>query len=110
MSAMTSRFERDADRLNVVLGGELIGGQDALAFGQALREKIEEIAEPIAHVSIDVQGVKFVNSSGLGMLLAARQAVHDIGADLVISHPGEQLRQLLSITKLTDFLGVEPKR
>ena len=101
---MTSTFHSSPGKLTISLSGDLIGGADALKFSVDLRaeltEKIFELIEA------DASGVGFVNSSGLGMLIAARQAAQEHGAAFVLKSPGEQLRQLLAITKLTDILGV----
>jgi anti-sigma B factor antagonist len=101
---MTSTFQTSPGKLTIALSGDLIGGADALKFSvdlrAALTEKIFEIIEA------DASGVGFVNSSGLGMLIAARQSAQEHGAAFALKSPGNQLRQLLAITKLTEILGV----
>ncbi len=101
---MKSILERDGSVLKFALSGDLTGGADAMQFATLLREAIA--TGGATELMLDVAGVGFVNSSGLGMLLAARQTAVDHGAKLVLLHPGEQLRGLLSITKLSDILGV----
>jgi len=101
---MTSTFQTFPGKLTIVFSGDLIGGADALKFSvdlrNALTDKIFELIEA------DASSVGFVNSSGLGMLIAARQAAQEHGAAFTLKSPGSQLRQLLSITKLTEILGV----
>ena len=100
---MNATFESTADTLSVTLTGDLIGGADAMQFAVSLREALAPAK--VAHVSVDAGGVGFVNSSGLGMLIAARQTVLEHGADFHLNNPAEQLKSLLSITRLTDLLG-----
>jgi anti-sigma B factor antagonist len=101
---MTTSFQPSPGKLMIALSGDLIGGADALKFSvdlrAALTDKIFELIEA------DVSNVGFVNSSGLGMLIAARQSAQEHGASFTLKSPGDQLRQLLAITKLTEILGV----
>jgi anti-anti-sigma factor len=53
-----------------------------------------------------MQEVGFVDSSGLGMLLGAREAALAKGATMSLNNPNNQLQQLLDITKLSEILGV----
>jgi anti-sigma B factor antagonist len=101
---MDSTFERRQDSLIVTLSGDLIGGADAMQFAVHLREAMTGNAA--AHLQLDVSEVGFVNSSGLGMLIAARQTALEHNADFAVHNPGAQLRSLLSVTKLSEILGV----
>lgn len=102
---MLVSFQPQDSTLNVKLEGDLIGGADAMTFSQSLKEAIAGGGE-LQEVVLDVSTVGFVNSSGLGMLLSARQAATEAGATLKVKKPGEQLRSLLELTKLSDLLGV----
>ena len=101
---MVSNFQHNGETLEARLEGDLIGGADSLSFAKSLREALA--AQAVKLVVINVREVDFVNSSGLGMLLAARQTAQESGATLQVTEPGEQLRSLLDITKLSDILGV----
>ncbi len=108
---MTSSFDTTPGKLQINLTGDLIGGADAMKFSVDLRESLAN--NPLLFkegagggiVEIDAGSVGFVNSSGLGMLIAARQAAQEHGAEFRLHAPGEQLKHLLEVTKLTEILG-----
>jgi anti-sigma B factor antagonist len=107
---MTSSFEPSSGKLRITLTGDLIGGADAMKFAVDLRETLNPLLSKEegaggGRVEVDAKGVGFVNSSGLGMLIAARQAAQEHGAEFRLNGAGEQLRHLLEITKLTEILG-----
>ena len=104
---MQATFERKSGELSVTLQGDLIGGADAMSFSQSLKEWLTKASDAkLEGIAINVAGVGFVNSSGLGMLLGARQSATDMQAKFRIEAPQAQLKHLLSITKLSDLLGV----
>lgn len=104
---MVSTFEQQGPVLHVRLEGDLIGGADALTFNKSFRDALQT-TDQLRQVVVNVRDVNFVNSSGLGMLLAARQSVAEAGATLRLDEPGDQLKSLLEITKLTEILGAGP--
>ena len=101
--AMQSTFQGSNSSLHVALNGDLIGGADAMQFGVSLREALA--GKSYKSVTLDGSKVGFVNSSGLGMLIAARQAAQEHGAEFRLENAGEQLKNLLTITKLSELLG-----
>jgi len=103
---MQATFEHAPSTLFVTLVGDLVGGPDAMSFSQSLREAIGGTPDSLKSVNVDTASVGFVNSSGLGMLLAARQAAKDAGANLSVLNPPKQLLLLLEVTRLTEILGV----
>ena len=100
---MTSSFEPSLGNLRITLSGDLIGGADAMKFAVDLREQLAETQ--FKRIEVDAASAGFVNSSGLGMLIAARQAALEHGAEFRLNAPGDQLKHLLNVTKLTEILG-----
>lgn len=89
----------------VTLSGDLTGGAEAMRFAKLIREAITT-ASALTTVVIDMKEVGFVDSSGLGMLLGAREAAESVGAKLALESPNAQFTHLLELTKLTEVLGV----
>ena len=104
---MTSTFTpatgASQDTLRVTLAGDLIGGSEAMQFAVDLREALA--GRKFAAIEVDASQVGFVNSSGLGMLIAARQSALEHGAEFRMTGAGAQLKSLLTVTKLTDIMG-----
>lgn len=101
---MTSSFQTTPGYLRISISGDMIGGADAIKFSVELRDKLA--SDTFQKVDTDASEVGFVNSSGLGMLIAARQAALEHGAEFHLHGAGSQLKHLLEVTKLTDILGV----
>lgn len=102
---MNSNITKEGALLRVDLNGDLTGGAEAMKFAKLIREEITA-AGAISNVIINMHSVGFVDSSGLGMLLGAREAAHSVGASLAIEEPSAQFKNLLELTKLSDVLGV----
>lgn len=55
---------------------------------------------------VDMAQLKFINSSGLGMLLTCLLKARKNRGDLVLANVPEQVSNLLSITKLTSVFSI----
>jgi anti-sigma B factor antagonist len=88
----------DSDGVLVVtLDGDAMGGPD----GSALLDRLHALRqEGRRNVVADLGGLRGMNSSGLGMLIAALSSVRNGGGDLRLARVGDRVRQLLVITKL----------
>jgi len=75
-----------------------------------LREAMVELLagrnEPFV-VNLDVSGLDFIDSSGLGVLIAVLKRLHHIGGDLVLRAPSRSLGRLLELTSLDKVFTVE---
>jgi anti-sigma B factor antagonist len=57
-------------------------------------------------ITVDLTYVTFMDSMGIGMLVAGYQAAHDLGARFVLRNPSDFVHRQLSITGLTDLFGL----
>ena len=57
---------------------------------------------------VDLADVSFMDSSGLRVLVVARNALDDRGAEMVIAGDNDQLRRLFDISGLTSVFTFEP--
>ena len=85
---------------NVVLieiSGELMGGKEAEDFKSVLFELINN--EKL-NIVVDLQRATWMNSSGLGMLVAGLTSMRSSGGDLRLANLSERIRQPFEITRL----------
>jgi anti-sigma B factor antagonist len=89
-----------SERYNSVIiefKGNVMGGPDAVSLNEQLHELIENEK---TNVVVNLEKVKFMNSSGLGMLIGALTTMRKAGGDLRIANATDKIESLLIITKL----------
>ena len=70
-----------------------------------LREVISStVADGQSRVAIDLTGVEFMDSSGLGALISGLKTARQAGGDLRIAEPNEQVKLVLHLTNLDRIL------
>jgi anti-sigma B factor antagonist len=99
------RSERDGDVVTLVAAGEI----DASTSGELDASIVLALADDaVTGLRIDLADVRFLDSSGLGVLLAGHRAVTDRGGDFVLAHPSGSVLRVLEITRVGDALTIEP--
>ena len=96
---------REVDGVSVVtLCGRIVfGGEE----NSALREKMANlIAEGKKRIVLDMENVDYIDSSGLGTLVAAHMNAKNQGASLRLCHLGQKFSEVLQLTKLTTVFQV----
>jgi anti-sigma B factor antagonist len=95
---------REVDGVCVVaLDGRIVLGEES----NALRQKLKSlIAEGKKKIVLNMKDIKYIDSSGLGMLVAAHVSAKTQGASLCLSHLGRNFQELLQITKLLTVFDV----
>ncbi len=79
------------------LKGNVMGGDDTKEFNETLHKLIDQGKTRIV---IDLGGVKFMNSSGLGMLIGGLTTMKKAEGHLKLANVTEKIESLLIITKL----------
>ncbi|HEX5692195.1 MAG TPA: STAS domain-containing protein [Roseiflexaceae bacterium] len=80
-------------------------GRLDLLTAPAIKKQISTaIADGYMHLLIDLAGVTFMDSSGLGVLLGSLKAARLAGGDLKIARATEQARVILELTTLNRIL------
>lgn len=77
--------------------GKIMGGSDSTLLHEKLHEHIEN---GVKHVVIDLSGVDWVNSTGLGILIAGLSTMKSNNGRLKLANVTEKIKSLLTITKL----------
>ncbi len=81
----------------IELKGNVMGGPEAQEFSDLLHKLLEENKK---NVIIDLAETKFMNSSGLGMLISGYTTVKNGGGTMKLTNATEKIESLLVITKL----------
>jgi anti-sigma B factor antagonist len=95
---MTIKEKMFGDVAVLTLRGNLRGEPETLE----LREKVNSlIEEGFTKVVIDMKGVRWVSSTGLGTLIATLTTLRNNGGDLRLANITENVESLFVITQLT---------
>ncbi|WP_130485827.1 STAS domain-containing protein [Microcella putealis] len=83
---------RPAGRLNMVAA-------------PAVREAVNSIVDSgRSRIAVDLSGVDFIDSSGLGALISGLKSTRQAGGDLRIAGANDQVKLVLSLTNLERVL------
>src|SRR5579871_5013975 len=95
---------REVDGVTVVaLDGRIILVEES----NALREKVKEmLAAGKKKIVLNMNNVTFIDSAGLGALVAAHHSAISQGAALKLCHLGAKFQEVLQITKLLTVFDV----
>jgi anti-sigma B factor antagonist len=81
-------------------------GKLNLVAAPPLKSRIDELVrEGRPRVVVDLAGVDFVDSSGLGALIGGLKSARQAGGDVRIAAAGEQVRAVLKLTNLDRILS-----
>jgi len=95
---------REVDGVSVVaLDGRIVLGEES----NALREKVKGlITSGKQKIVLNMDNVTFIDSAGLGTLVAAHHSAKSQGAGLRLCHLGSKFQEVLQITKLMTVFDV----
>jgi anti-sigma B factor antagonist len=82
----------------ITLQGNLMGGPDAASLNSQLHELLGAGRK---YVVLELAGVEFMNSSGLGMLIGGASTMKNAGGKLVLANAPERILDLIKLTKLS---------
>lgn len=95
-------------------GDVTIGGGRLGTFLDARGQPLDDVGSEIrrlldgghAKVLLDLAAVRFIDSAGLGELIALKKRALEIGGDLKILRPSARALELLQMVRLTDIFDV----
>jgi anti-sigma B factor antagonist len=97
------------DRNGVVvfdLEGELRGGPvDDAAFKGGVQQAVEEGAR---HVLLNLSGLKWINSTGLGFIVAVYHTMREVDGDLKMCEANERIAHIFTTTRFDKVIGIYP--
>ena len=95
---------REVDGVTVAaLDGRIVLGEES----NALREKVKSlVASGKKKIVLNMDNITFIDSAGLGTLVAAHHSAKAQGASLKLCHLGTKFQEVLQITKLMTIFDV----
>jgi anti-sigma B factor antagonist len=95
---------REVDGVSVIaMDGRIVLGEES----NALRENLKTlVTEGKKKVVLNMDNITFIDSAGLGTLVAAHHSAKNQGASLRLCHLGTKFQEVLQITKLMTIFEV----
>jgi len=87
----------------IELKGDLVGGVDAQLFRDKLYQLIKDGKK---NVVVDMTDVKFMNSSGIGILISGYTTLKNAVGELKLAHISDKVKGILSITMLNKVFDI----
>jgi len=100
---MNYKHTTAGDQLRLVFNGDLIGENN----GPELVELVNDsLAKGMKYCLIDISDVRYINSSGIGVLITLLTKFRNKGGELFLIKPSEHVQKLLIITKLQAIFNI----
>lgn len=93
--SVKERFEDDI--AIIAVSGNLMGGPETAAVHEKVREVVGKSYKKLV---IDLSGVKWINSSGLGALMGSMTTMKNADGEMKLANVSERILSLFMITKL----------
>ena len=68
--------------------------------------QLEPLLDQVTEVHLDFQGIDYVSSAGLRVLLAVLQTMEDRNGTLELNHVNDNVRDIFDITGFLDILTI----
>lgn len=99
------KFEQEIRNNTFVvrLAGDLIGEQTGTNLLDAVNSAIQE---KVLTCIIDISQLRYINSSGIGVLITVLTKFRNKGGEVYLMKPSENVQKLLVITKLNAIFQI----
>jgi anti-sigma B factor antagonist len=100
---LTYNLEKDKKAYFLHVKGDLIGDE----VGPKLVEFVSDaVNEKIKFFVVDLSQVRYISSSGIGLLITMLTKMRNVGGEVYLTSPSEHVKKLLIITKLNNIFTV----
>lgn len=100
---MQAQFEDQSSAAIVPLSGRL-----TFAENNSFRTVVEGLEKDGRdHVVLDLAGLEFIDSAGMGLLLVARDLMRARGGSVTLANAGGQVARMLTLAKFGDFFTLD---
>lgn len=94
-----------SDFILLELQGELLDAFTAIEMLEKINELLNE-EKQTKNIIIDLHGLNFINSTGLGVLIKVLTKARNTGGEVIITRVEKRVKDLLVITKLNSVFKV----
>jgi len=97
---------READGITILdISGEMYGGPDNMELVNTVTELAKDKKLDLL---VNLSKVKWISSTGLGILVSARSRFSKEGGVIKLCHPNERVLGILQVTRLNLIFDVYP--
>lgn len=100
---MTFEKELTKDHLIVRLAGDLIGEDNGASLLEIASNAIQD---QVLTCVIDISKLRYINSSGIGVLITILTKFRNKGGEVYLMKPSDNVQKLLVITKLNAIFQI----
>jgi anti-sigma B factor antagonist len=100
---MNFKHEVKNQKLIIRLSGDLIGEDNGAAVVEVVTNAIQE---QVRTCIIDISELRYINSSGIGVLITILTKFRNKGGEVYLMKPSENVQKLLVITKLNAIFQI----
>ncbi len=100
---MDYTYEIEDHILILNLKGDLIGENNGPELVKIANDSIHD---KVTHCAVDLSEVRYMNSSGIGVLITLLTKFRNHEGEMVLIKPSESIEKLLLITKLNKIFSV----
>ena len=79
------------------LSGNIVGGPESITVNQTLSNLIDDKK---VNVILDLSGIDFMNSSGLGVIIHSANQLKQNSGSLKLANVSDKIKHIMKITKL----------
>lgn len=98
---LTLEVEQNGDKATIRCQGRLVSG-----VGQILYNQVCQLLPHTRHLILDLSGLEFMDSMGLGTLVRIYVSTKSAGCKLELIHLGKRIRELLGVAGLLNVFSV----
>lgn len=95
--------EIKSNTLVLRIAGDLIGEDSGTRLVEAVSEAV---SHKVMTCIIDISGLRYINSSGIGVLITILTKFRNKGGEVYLMKPSKSVKRLLVITKLNAIFQV----
>lgn len=100
---MNFSFKTENAIMIIEFSGDLIGEENGPEIIEAVNN---EIMNDVKHCAVNISDVRYINSSGIGVLITILTKFRNKDGEVVLINPSDHVKKLLVITKLNAIFTI----